>query len=211
VSLRASSEHRLKDGDEIIQEAETRNKADLLLFSNRATVYKLKIYELEDNKASDFGEYLQNILDMEQDERIIYIVPTDDYSGNMVFAFDNGKVSKIVLKSYETNRRKLTNAYNNTARLVFTAFITEDTELVAISSLDKVLIFDTQAIAPKTTRTAQGVQVMKAKKDSRMVTVKLLSQAGIKNPEYYRTKNIPAVGKYLRNEDIEDNQIKLEV
>jgi len=211
VSLRASSEHRLKDGDEIIQEAETRNKADLLLFSNRATVYKLKIYELEDNKASDFGEYLQNILDMEQDERIIYIVPTDDYSGNMVFAFDNGKVSKIVLKSYETNRRKLTNAYNNTALLVFTAFITEDTELVAISSLDKVLIFDTQAIAPKTTRTAQGVQVMKAKKDSRMVTVKLLSQAGIKNPEYYRTKNIPAVGKYLRNEDIEDNQIKLEV
>ena len=63
VSLRSNPEHKLKDDDVIIQEVETRNKAELLLFSNRHTVYKLRIYDIPDCKASSLGEYLTNMLD----------------------------------------------------------------------------------------------------------------------------------------------------
>lgn len=203
TSLRTNPEQKLKDDDRIIQEIDTHNKADLLLFSDKQTVYKLKIYELADAKASSLGDYLPNILELEPDEKIIHLVATDDYSGWLIFAFENGKVAKVELKSYatKTNRKKLANAYSDLSRPVRMLHITADLELVAISSIDKVLIFDTANINPKTTRTTQGVQVMKGKKGSYLREIKLLEEVAFQDLDYYRTKNIPAVGCYLREED----------
>jgi len=213
ISLRANPEHKLKDDDYIIQEIETHNKADLLLFSNKQVVYKLKIYEIEDCKASSLGEYLANLLGLEEDEKIIHIVATDDYKGYMIFAFENGKVAKIELSSYatKTNRKKLANAYSTLSKVVYIQHILEDEELVAFSSLNKVLIFNTSSINPKSTRDSQGVQVMKSKKGSVMTCIKRLNEVAFKDFEYYRTKNIPAIGCYLKEEDREENQIKLDI
>lgn len=211
VSLRANSEQKLKEDDIIIQEIETHNKADLLLFSNKCTVYKLKIYEIADGKASILGEYLTNLLELEPDEKIIYMVATDDYSGNMLFSYENGKVAKIEMSSYETktNRRKLANAYSDVSKLISVMFLDTDMELVAFSSIDKVLVFDTANINSKTTRSSQGVQVLKGKKGSTMTRVKKLEESGLNNLDYYRTKNIPAVGYFLRPEDEQDGQALL--
>ncbi|WP_010248791.1 DNA gyrase/topoisomerase IV subunit A [Acetivibrio cellulolyticus] len=213
TSLRTSPEHKLKDDDSIVQEIETHNKADLLLFSNKQTVYKIRIYEIDDCKASSLGDYLTNLLGLEADERIINIVATDDYKGYMIFAFENGKVAKIDLESYatKTNRKKLANAYSDLSKIIYMQYITEDEELVAFSSLKKVLIFSTSNINPKSTRDSQGVQVLKEKKGSVMTTVKRLSEVSFKDLDYYRTKNIPAVGCYIKDEDKEDGQIKFEL
>jgi DNA gyrase subunit A len=213
TSLRTSPEQKLKDDDFIVQEIETHNKADLLLFSNKQTVYKLRIYEIDDCKASSLGEYLTNLLGLEADEEIIHIVATDDYKGYMIFAFENGKVAKIDLESYatKTNRKKLANAYSDLSKIVYMQHLLEDEELVAFSSLKKVLIFNTSNINPKSTRDSQGVQVMKEKKGSVMTKIKRLSEVNFKDLDYYRTKNIPAVGCYIKDEDTEDNQIKLDI
>jgi len=170
VSLRSNPEHKLKEDDAIIQELETHNKAELLLFSNRQTVYKMRIYDIPDCKASSLGEYLTNMLQLEEDERIIYMTATDNYSGWLLFSFENGKCAKITLESYatKTNRKKLANAYSDLSPLVGIRYLAEDTDLVAYSSINKVLVFNTAAINPKTTRDSQGVQVMKSKKGSRM-------------------------------------------
>jgi len=213
TSLRTSPEHKLKDDDYIIQEIETHNKADLLLFSNKQVVYKMRIYEIEDCKASSLGEYLANLLGLEEDEEIIHIVATDDYKGYLIFAFENGKVAKIELSSYatKTNRKKLANAYSGLSKIVYMQHILEDEEFVAFSSLNKVLIFNTANINPKSTRDSQGVQVMKAKKGSVMTGLKRLTEVSFKDLDYYRTKNIPAIGCYIKDEDKEDNQIKLDI
>lgn len=213
TSLRTSPEHKLKEDDRIIQEIETHNKADLLLFSNKQTVYKVKIYEIEDCKASNLGVYLTNLLGLEEGENIIHMVATDDYRGYMIFAFENGKVAKIELKSYatKTNRKKLANAYSDLSGIIYMSHILEDEELVAFSSLNKVLIFNTGSINPKSTRDSQGVQVLKEKKGSRMTRIKKLNEVAFKDPDYYRTKNIPAIGCYLKDEDREDEQVKLNI
>lgn len=212
VSLRANPEHKLKDDDVILQEIETHNKADLLLFSDKQTVYKLRIYEINDCKASSLGEYLANLLQLEENEKIIYMVVTDNYSGWMLFSFENGKAAKIELQSYatKTNRKKLANAYSDLAPLVDIRYLEQDTELVAYSSINKVLIFDTSNINPKTTRNSQGVQVLKEKKGSFMCSVKTLEESGIKNPDYYRTRTIPAVGCYFREEDADSKQLTID-
>jgi DNA gyrase subunit A len=211
TSLRANPEHKLKEEDRIIQELETHNKADLLLFSNKQTVYKLKIYDISDSKASSLGEYLTNLLELEADEKIIYLVATDDYRGYLLFAFNNGKIAKVDLASYatKTNRRKLANAYSDLAPLLTMMYLDQDLELVAFSSIHKVLIFNTGAINPKTTRDTQGVQVLAAKKGSRMVELKRFTEVSLADPDYYRTKNIPAIGCYIKEEDRQARQGEL--
>lgn len=212
VSLRANPEHKLKDDDRIVQEIETHNKAELLLFSNKQTVYKLRIYEISDCKASALGEYLANMLQLDEDERIVYMVATDDYTGWMLFSFRNGKVAKIEMNSYatKTNRKKLANAYASKSPLVDARYMGSDAELVAESSINKVLIFNTENISPKSTRSSQGVQVLKEKKGSFMCSIKAVEESGFKNPDYYRTKTIPAVGRYLREDDVENKQLSIQ-
>lgn len=213
TSLRANPEHKLKDDDVIVQEIDTHNKADLLLFSNKFNVYKTKIYDVPDCKASSLGEYLTNLLGLENDEKIIYITATDNYEGYMLFFYETGKSSKIEMSSYatKTNRKKLANAYYDGAPLVRMMFINRDIELVAASSIKKVLIFNTESINPKSTRDSQGVQVLTSKKGSTLVSIKTLEEAKLKDLDYYRTKNIPAIGCYLKDEDKADIQLTLDL
>ena len=177
------------------------NRGDLILFSNRQKAYKLKLYELEDSKASDLGQYLPNLVPMEPDEKILYLVPTTDYSGMMFFAFSSGKAAKIPLSAYETktNRKVLANAYGDPA-LRDIRFLQEDCQLVAVSNINKVLLFDTAQISLKATRSAMGIQVIKSKKGSELAAVLTPEEVTFANPAYYRA-NIPAVGTYLKKED----------
>ncbi|HEX2927508.1 MAG TPA: DNA topoisomerase (ATP-hydrolyzing) subunit A [Ruminiclostridium sp.] len=213
VSLRANPEHKLKDDDNIVQEIETHNKSDLLLFSNKYNVYKTRIYDIPDCKASNLGEYLTNLLGLDSDEKIIYITATDNYEGYMLFFYENGKGAKIELSSYatKTNRKKLANAYCSAAPLIRMMFVTGDMELVAVSSINKVLVFSTDGINPKTTRDSQGVQVLTSKKGSTMTGIKTLDEMVLSDVDYYRTKNIPAIGCYMKEEDKADNQLSLEL
>ncbi len=213
VSLRANPEHKLKDDDNIVQEIESHNKADLLLFSNKFNVYKSKIYDIPDCKASSLGEYLTNLLSLENDEKIIYVTSTDNYNGYMLFFYENGKGSKIEMSSYatKTNRKKLANAYCDSASLVRMMFITEDIDLVATSNIKKVLVFNTENINPKSTRDSQGVQVLTSKKGSTLVYIKTIEEMQLSDVDYYRTKNIPAIGCYLKDEDKADIQLTLEL
>jgi len=203
ISLRSAGEHKLKEDDVIIQEFEARNKSDLILFSTGCVAYKVKVHEINDCKASTLGEYLGNILDLNTEEKIIYIVATEDYSGNILFSFKNGKCAKIPLKSYatKTNRRKLINAYSDLSPVCDIRYLQQDRDLVAFSDISKVLVFNTSAINEKTTRNSAGVQVLKQKNGSSMVKIKDISEVSFTDIDYYRTKNIPAVGCYLKEED----------
>jgi DNA gyrase subunit A len=213
TSLRANPEQKLKDDDKIVQEIETKNKSELLLFSNKHNVYKLKVYEIEDCKASLLGEYIPNILRLKNDEKIIYIVDTDEYKGNMIFCFKNGKVAKIKLSAYitKTNRKKLTKAYSSLSDLSKLMFINEDIDLVLYSTIKKVLVFNTASINPKTTRDSQGVQVIKSKKGSEVSKVEYLENVVFNDTNYYRTQNIPAIGYYLKDEDKLENTEQIEI
>jgi len=213
VSLRANPDHKLKDDDTIVQEIETHNKADILLFSNKYNVYKMKIYDIPDCKASSLGEYLTNLLGLENDEKIIFITATDNYEGYMLFFYENGKGAKIDLASYatKTNRKKLANAYYDGSPLVRMLFATEDIELVAQSSIKKVLVFNTDGINSKTTRNSQGVQVLASKKGSILISIKTLDEVKFADLDYYKTKNIPAIGCYIKEEDKAEKQMSLEL
>ena len=207
VSLRSASEQKLKEGDKIIAEFESVNRADLLLFTNKQNVYKTKLYEINDCKASSWGEYIPNVLSMEQDEKVLYMVPTEDYKGNMIFAFENGKIAKVPLEAYATkqNRKKLMKAFSDKSPVAGIVYIAVECDIITYSTAGKRLVLNTEKIPLKTTRSTQGVFIMKLKKGSHMSDMKLLSGAEIENAESYRARNLPSSGYY----DKEESQISL--
>lgn len=205
VSLRSTTaEHKLKEDDEVIQSIETTNKSELLFFTNKSTVYKMKTYDIPDGKVSAIGEYMPGILGLEADEKILYIVVTTDYAGMMLFTFENGKMAKVELNNYatKTNRKKLIGAYSDKSPVCDIRLIKEDIDIVLLSDNNRVLCLNTEKIPLKATKSTQGVQALTIKKKgAKLVKVMPIGECGIENPHKYRTKNIPAAGGILKSED----------
>ena len=212
-SLRMSGEQKFKEGDSLLFSRETTNRADLLVFTDQFQCYKSRLSEFEDGKASQLGDYLPQKLGMEQGESVISVVLTQDYSGFVLFFFENGKVAKVPLNAYETktNRKKLTGAYCDKSLLVSVYALQADEQMAVYASDGRALIFSTAQLLPKTTRNTQGVTVMSLKRKAVMNAVLPLEQSGIENQGRYRTKTIPAAGALLKPEDMQEKQEKLDI
>ncbi len=211
LSLRFSGEQKLKENDRIVQCIETDNVAELLVFSSSGEVYKTKAHEIPDSKASLLGEYLPNILQMGADEKVVGFVETHDYSGCLLFCFENGKVAKVELKSYWTksNRKKLTNAYSTASPIVKIIHIQEDADIMLFSNGGKALCFNSEKVALKTTKSTQGVMVMQPTKGSVVTEAVLGTECGFKDIKAYKSRNIPAKGSFVKPEDEGTEQITL--
>ncbi len=212
-SLRMSGEQKFKEGDSLLFSQEATNRTELLVFSDQFQCYKSRLSEFEDGKASLLGDYLPQKMGMEQGETVHSVVLTGDYSGFVLFFFENGKVAKVPLSAYETktNRKKLTGAYCDKSPLVAVYAMQEDTQMALYSSDGRTLIFSTAQLLPKTTRNTQGVAVMTLKKKAAVNAALLLEQSGIENQSRYRTKTIPAAGALLKAEDMQEKQQKMEL
>ena len=209
VSLRAASEQKFKEGDELICEAEATNKMDMLFFSDKQNVYKMRLYDVPDTKASALGEYLPNIIGMEPDEKILFATPAYDYSGFMLFAFQSGKVAKVDMKSYETktNRKKLTNAYGKGV-IIGMLYCKEECPVALFSNIDKCVVFNTKDILTKTSRSSQGVQVMTMRRKSLLSKI-AFPESCLKSTTGYEARAIPSSGYYLKDEDSAEVQTSL--
>lgn len=193
-TLRYSDNQKLKDGDTVMQQIPSSNKAKLLFFTDKDSCYYLNVWDIDSTQPSNLGNFLPSLLQL-QDEKVIYVVSTVDFKGHIMFAFENGKVAKIPLSSYETktNRSKVINAYNTDSKLVSINYIDKDVDFMAVSSIDKLLVVNTSQINAKASKTSQGIQLLKSKNDSVMVEFKLVD---IDNAEYYRGSP-NQIGKYL--------------
>lgn len=200
TSLRGNYNISIKEGDEIISEIETTNNSDILVFTDKHNCYKYKTYDIKDHKPSVLGEYLPSLLGLEN-EQVLFATVTNDYTGNLLIGFKDGKVAKIELSAYETktNRKMIKNAYANKKALYFN-HIHEDIDLVAWSSIDKILVFNTSMINSKTSKTTIGIQAMKSKNDSFVHKYLDVKEEHLDVVDYYRTASA-GVGKYLRAGD----------
>lgn len=210
-SLRMSSNHKLKDGDEIVQNCEFSNNGELLFFTDKCQVYKAKAADFTDTKASALGEYVPAKLGMDEGENAVYMVATKDYKGMLLFAFENGKLAKVPLEAYQTktNRKKLTGAYSDKSPLAGMVFFTEDKEFLLKASSGRMLLIHSGAINLKTTRSTQGVAVMKLKKGHRLFEISEYVEGTFAKPQRYRTKTLPTLGAMPANEDSTDEQLTL--
>ncbi len=210
-SLRMSGEQKFKEGDGLFRQIEATNNTELMFFTDRQQVYKVWAADFADGKASLLGDYLPTKLGMDEEEKVIDLVLPGDYSGHVLFFFENGKCARVSLSAYATtsNRRKLTGAYSDKSPLAALLKLTEDKELALISTEPRALLLHTALLAPKTTRATQGVAVMNMKPRYHLDRVCTPEESGITNLARYRVRSIPAAGALLREEDQGREQMTL--
>lgn len=203
LSLRMSGTQKLKDGDEIAQTVETTNSVELLFFTNKCQVYKSRACDFDDTKASVLGDYVAAKLEMEEGELPVYMAVTSDYSGYMMFFFENGKAAKVSLDAYRTvtKRKKLIKAFSDKSPVAAVMQLAADEEIVVISSAGRHLLLNTAVILPKTTKDTIGVGVMTLKKGQRLMSARKYREGEFAKAYRYRAKNLPAAGALLSSED----------
>lgn len=212
-SLRMSGEQKVKEGDTVAMTTECTNKSEIIFLTDKVQAYKCRLHEFDDGKASLLGDYLPQKLQMSDGERVIFCFLPGDYSGHLLYVYENGKVAKIPVKSFDTksNRRRLTGAYCDKSPLVSVLHLPEEGEAVLYSTDSRALVVSTAAVAAKATRSSQGVVVMSLKKNKKVKKAVLLAESGIVNVARYRTRTLPAAGALLKEEDSPDKQLALEM
>lgn len=210
LSLRMGGEQKLKEGDAIVRQLESTNAAELLFFSDRAQVYKTRAADFADMKASVMGEYIPARVQMDEGETAAAMAVTSDYSGFMLFVFENGKAAKVELSAYstKTNRRKLLNAYSDKSPLVAALQLPEDGDVLLTASSGRMLLFNTGLIAPKATKSTQGVAAMTLKKGQRVLSAVVYQEGDLQNPARFK-KKLPALGALPNGEEGRDAQTSL--
>ena len=213
ASLRMSGEQKFKEGDTLSFSAEATNRSEILVFTDRFQCYKSRLSDFEDGKASQLGDYLPTKLEMEQGESVVKVVLPGSYQGFVLFCFENGKLAKVPLSAYETktNRRKLTGAYSDKSPVKSVLSFEEDSQIALYSSDGRALVVSTALMSPKTTRNTIGVSVLTLRKKAVLDRVLTLDDSGIVNAARYRSKNIPAAGAVLKDEDVSQKQIAFDV
>ena len=209
-SLRMSGEQKLKETDAVILHLESSNAVELLFFTDRQQVYKTRASEFDDTKASLLGDYIPAKLSFDPDEKIVALVTTRDYSGNLLFFFENGRAAKVPLASYETKtrRRRLSNAYCGKFPLVWMTAAAEDGEYILSASGRRKLLLDTAMVLPKAARDTQGIQVMALKKNQTVESVTPFNGENLSNPQRFRPKSLPSAGALAHDEE-EHTQLSL--
>ncbi len=211
-SLRMSSDQKYKEGDgPFLSWESVSNREELLVFTDHQQCYKTRLADFADSKASVLGDYLPAALGMDEGESMVWACIPGDYSGSLLFAFENGKAARVLLSGYQTQtrRKRLTGAYSDKSPLVAAFLLREDMELAFISTEGRAMLFNTAALAPKTTRSTQGVAVMTLKPKYRLEKALPLIDTAIVNPARYRARSLPVAGALLREEDRGETQMSL--
>lgn len=211
LSLRMGGEQKLKEGDEMVFAVNSKNSAELLFFTDKCQVYKCRVSDFDDSKASVLGDFIPSKLEFEKDEKPIYMAVTSDYKGYMMFFFENGKAAKVNMSGYatKTNRKKLIKAYSDKSPVVSAVYIEEDGDFVVSSTAGRHLLVNTGAISAKAAKDTAGVNVMTLKKYHKVQSVRAYKEGEFAKPHRYRTKTLPAAGATLSAEDTAE-QLSLE-
>ena len=210
-SLRMSGEQKYKDGDRLNISFESTNRGELLFLTDKQQMYKARVSDFDDVKASVLGIYLPSRLQMDEGESIITMIDPEDYKAHLLFFFENGKAARVELSAYETktNRKKLVNAYSDKSPLRAVIRLSGEADLCCVSDDGRAIVFNTALLQPKTSRSAQGVAVMTLKARRTLDRAKLLEETEIKNVSRYSVRSLPAAGALLRPEDREEQQMSL--
>ena len=200
-SLRGNSEQKIKEGDEIIYEAEISNKDEVIFFTDKAQLYFAKMSDFELSKASELGVYVPKQLNFDDDEHVAYmhVNPSFDENQMVIFFFENGKAVRVPMNQYQTqgSRKKLKKAFSDASKIVKIVYETSDEYIMLINSENKAILIRPSLIPIKTTRTSIGTVVfaMNLKKNQKIK--KVLTDYEKKYPEAkesYRKIKIPATG-----------------
>ncbi len=207
-ALRTSPEQKLKENDVIVKAMEWHNKSEIAFISDKQAMYRMRLYDIPESKASSIGDYLTNLLDLDPDEHIRTFILSEDYKGMILYAFEDGKALKVPYEVYETKsyRRKLKSAYSDRSALCGCIYVRKDTEVVMGTASGLYSRFDSSAIPLKTNKLNHGSPVFKLKDGDRIETFALPENIGFPVKAVQAARKIPTTGAPAKTTGLKDEE-----
>ena len=206
-SLRGNDEQKVKEGDKVVFSAFTDTLAELIIFTDQCKVFKTKVGEFDNCKASDMGEFIPAKLGMDPGEKPIFIKILNDYpeKHNMVFLFENGKGVRVPITAYQTKaaRKKLIGAYSDASPIVAAFYEDEKKpyDILIVNNQKKAIVVKTSLIPLKTNRSSAGTTVFTCKKGQKLTRATDTFSEHLDNTGYKRIK-LPATGSAITDKDV---------
>ena len=215
-SLQGNDVQTFKEGDSLRQIFDAENKDEIIFITDKAQLYRAKISDFDNVKASAMGEYIPAKLGMESGEKPLFMNIQNSFRDgyNFVFLFENGKGVRIPEKAYETSgfRRKLKGACSTASPIVeiFSEEEKKPYELMLINSDNRAIIIKTSLIVQKTTRTSIGSQIMTLKNNSKITRALADFESVFENTKGYRKLKLPATPVALTGKDAKEQQLSID-
>lgn len=105
-SYQASQSIGLKNDDALIFEKEVKTTDTLLLFTNLGNYIFLPVFKIDEQKWKDLGVYINNIISIEKDERILKVFDIENFDNPfyLLLATKQGMMKQVKLKDFEVSR-----------------------------------------------------------------------------------------------------------
>lgn len=168
-SLKGNDEQKVKETDEILYMEDTDNLGELCLFTSMARMYRVRVCEFENTKASLLGDFLPPRLNMDEGETLVGAKVLHEYREDAYFGFiyENGKGVKTPVKAYETKvkRKKLVQAFSDKVPCVG-VFYEEGkaVDVFMLSAHRKGMLISSDLIGVKSSRGALGTTLFELKR-----------------------------------------------
>ena len=211
LSLRGNDEQKLKEGDEIIAEADAENRDELTFVTDGRKIFRVKVSEFDTCKSSEIGHFLPVKLGLDDGEKPVLMILNAKFTDaeKMCLVFENGKGITIPLSQYQTKavRRKLSGAFSASSKPVGAFFrakytelekaaykneVPEDYDIVITTSSGKAAVIPLSLIPEKITRTAGGVTLVSMKRGETVTRCAPASTLDAEKRKKLRKTKIPA-------------------
>jgi len=157
-----------KEDDFVEHVSITSTHSDVLFFTNKGRVYKLRAYEIPDAGRTAKGTNIINLIAIEQDERIetVLTIRDDVNEGFLFMATKQGLVKKTYLSEFKNLRKNGLIAINlrDGDELLKVKVTRGDAKIIIVTQDGNAIRFDESDVRPMG-RTASGVRSINLRKN----------------------------------------------
>lgn len=171
------SAHKTKDEDFVENMWTTNSHDDLMFFTNKGKVYRLKAYEVPEASKISKGRAMVNLLQLEQDEKVTTIIPIAEgqEKTNLVMATKRGLIKKTALSEFESIRKvgKIAIKLVDDDELISVGLTGGEDEILIASNNGKCIRFSEKDVRLMG-RVSQGVKSMDIGKNDLIVDMSVV-------------------------------------
>ena len=165
--------------DDFVEHIITSSTHDnILFFSNRGRVYKLKAYQIPEAGRTAKGMNLINLLPLEKDEKIQNVIYLKEFKQDryLIMGTKNGLIKKTSLDQYSSIRKNGLNAINlrENDELISVRVTTGDCNIIYATKNGYAIKFDENDVRPMG-RNATGVKAITLRDDDEVVSMEVAS------------------------------------
>lgn len=173
----AGMKHREEDFVEELFISSTHE--NVLFITNRGRMYKLKCYEIPEGGRTARGANIVNLLPLEGDEKIAYMIKVRDFDEDhfLVMATRDGYIKRTPLESYRNVRKNglIAITLNEGDELASARLTDGVSELLLATENGMCIRFEEQQVRPMS-RTARGVRGIKLRGGDHVISMARLRQ-----------------------------------